>query len=224
MIVDNLSNYDLVFIKESQEIAKPGASIDLTNTKLGHVAAFLKSQSLGKEHMVPYSSETFEEWEKLIQMECPGTALTENGAAELYEFTRQKLNGTKRVIDDIEYCHLITDFFQKCHQLGVLQDGRLARLVVNYIATYYKRPILQFESSLDSINQFNQALEDKKTLFSLMVQKIKKAIIGVNGELLINSSNDPNNIKPIYESSGGSGYRQQVLWHKLAVEEKKMYN
>jgi len=136
--------------------------------------------------------------------------------------------------DDVALCDFLGSVFQRFESIHPFVDGngRTGRLLANFLLTWYKRPIMVFNSEMIERNRYYEAHKSKNSMKCFMAKKLTEAIFGVNGKLLqICSSTSPFEVEEgndiywqkcskVYEEIGMNGehkYTEVMEWHHLAL-------
>ena len=122
----------------------------------------------------------------------------------------------KRGIDDPHFCKLLGESFQQFESIHPFADGngRVGRLLANYIATFCGRTIIVFNSEKTQRNIYYKAHTSKAQMCAFMADKIKEAVFGLKGELLLKfkeSEVDPT----VYYKSKDDQTKLAYRWHSL---------
>jgi len=95
----------------------------------------------------------------------------------LMEDIKDDLRNIDKYTDDGEFSKLLGTRFLKFERIHPFTDGngRVGRLLANYIATYCGRPIIVFNSELISRNRYIDAHASEEAMVAFMAQKIKQS-------------------------------------------------
>lgn len=88
--------------------------------------------------------------------------------------------------DDRNFCLFLGKMFQRFECIHPFADGngRVGRLLANYIATVCGRPIIVFRSDMIERNRYMEAHELPDSMACHMAKKVQEAIFGFDGDLL----------------------------------------
>lgn len=124
--------------------------------------------------------------------------------------------------DVILYCKFLGSSFQRFESIHPFTDGngRVGRLLANYIATYYGKPIMIFESETTKKNKYYDAHTSERAMWCFMADKIQEAVFGFNGIMTRNGGVFSSTSR--YQSDTGDE-EISLHWHQLdqAVDEWK---
>lgn len=132
----------------------------------------------------------------------------------LIESINEKLK-TNKLTNDAEYCFFLGSSLQRFEEIHPFADGngRVGRLLTNYIATYCGRPIIVFNSEKYECNRFYKAHQSKKAMAAFLSDKIKEAVAGFNGSLIFPSGKSSGSSIE-YQTSDGRN-KEIVNWCQL---------
>lgn len=133
----------------------------------------------------------------------------------LIDTINERLRSPDQFQDDVKYCQFLGSVFQRFEEIHPFVDGngRVGRLIVNYIATYCKRPLIIFRSESSERNEYNEAHKSSKAMIQYMAKKIQEVIFGLNGDLLV-KSDDLSGATSRYKSTHDD-YQELYEWHEL---------
>lgn len=119
-------------------------------------------------------------------------------------------NGT-----DVEFCKLIGESFQEFECIHPFADGngRVGRLLANYIATYCRRPIIVFKSEMVECNRYYAAHQSKAAMCAFFANKIKESVIGYGGYRLEHST--PTSSSTVAYEDPIRNMEEVTHWHGL---------
>lgn len=121
------------------------------------------------------------------------------------------LNDTGRT-EDSAVVEILGDAYQHFEAIHPFVDGngRIGRILVNYLATWYGYPIIVFRAS--ERTQFYEAHESKRRMRCFIGGKVMEAVTGFSGVLL--RSGSIKYCQALYESADGHE-RRIVQWHEI---------
>lgn len=132
----------------------------------------------------------------------------------LVEQINEGLKDQNKLENDVEYCKFLGRSFQKFESIHPFADGngRVGRLIANYIATFCHRPIIVFNSEMIEKNEYYRAHSSKEEMSCFMAKKIQEAIFR-NGQIFIKTNKDES-LTGFYQSRDGN---DKILyeWHSL---------
>lgn len=133
----------------------------------------------------------------------------------LIEDINEGLKDQEALKEDDVFCEFLGNSFQKFMAIHPFADGngRVGRLLANYILTYCGRPIMVFNSEMIERNRYYDAHKTKKLMGAFMAGKLKEAIFGIDGALL-NQKEVLSGSTCRYEDREGSE-TECYEWHKL---------
>ena len=136
----------------------------------------------------------------------------------LIEQINEGLKDSEKLKNDAEYCNFLARSFQQFESIHPFADGngRVGRLIANYIATFCQRPAIVFKSEMIERNEYYRAHKSPKTMARFMAMKIQEAIFGsiVSDGGLLFKVEDLSGATCRYES-GDRKCREQYEWHSL---------
>lgn len=133
----------------------------------------------------------------------------------LIERTNEVLKNYKHM-DDVSFSIFLGSTFLEFEKIHPFADGngRVGRLIANYIATYYGRPIIVFNSEMIERNAYLRSHDSKEAMIIFMAQKIQEAVFGIDGKVLIRTKVLPGSSGEYVSEAGGQ--KTVVHWHHLA--------
>jgi hypothetical protein len=229
------------FLAESGKI--DNIPIDYTSSEYqkvgqGYFGAFVDSQSDARKKE-PLNLRKIVHWqemiadEDLVKVKEKETKSTENeedfsSLSSLITQINQSLIQAKWY-DDVEFCKIVGNSLQQLTQLHPFPEkdnGRIARLIANYIATYCGKPLIVFKSTTGEKEAYQIAVASPEKMWIFIAQKIQEAVFSLDGTLMVpipsKSEEDKERMGILYQSIS-SDEKLLVQWHKLksAVEKWK---
>jgi hypothetical protein len=140
----------------------------------------------------------------------------------LVEDINEKLRDPETLKDDASYCRFLGEAFQRFESIHPFVDGngRVGRLIANYIATYAGKPLIVFKSEYRENNIYYKAHESPEAMAVFMAFKVQEAVFGINGQILIKRY--ASGLTGHYESIDGKT-QEDVEWHPLFKRFKLLY-
>lgn len=222
------------FLTESSKI--DNIQIDYASPKhqkirQGYFDAFIESQADARKKD-PLNLRKIVHWQHMIadddttQLEGKVTSPLESeevlsSLQDLLEKVNQSLAECKWY-NDVEFCKLLGNTLQQFTHLHPFpaekENGRMARLLANYIATYCGKPLLVFKSTSAEKKAYQIAIASQEKMWIFIAQKIQEAVFSLNGELMFPSPStkkeDTGRMGILYKSTSGNE-ELLIQWHQL---------
>lgn len=185
----------------TQEQVPFGHSI--AENEIGHIRSPLlhKNVTVGT-HIAPHYSEVPAQLEQLIKK------------------INTELQDQDKLKDDATYCQLLGNAFQAFEAIHPFVDGngRVGRLIANYIATYCHRPIMVFHSEKGERSAYYEAHHSPEHMVNFMAKKVQEVIFGLNQTILFKQANY-SGATARYRSPDGQ-YEEWYEWHALMMNNQ----
>lgn len=200
-----------LFLRESDHLAGVSRTPPIQISK-GHFAALSQSQ-IDAYRKRPLSVERVKEWVKGMS---EGNVLTEENQNQLFEIVEKILNNVQRPRANFEVKETVTLMgwilsTMASTPLFEEDKGRLARLLVNYVATWHQVPVFTFE--VQDLNSYQEMCSSEQKAKTYLSRKVQEAVFDHVGRLLT-FKKDENNTS-LYTDD--AGHTLLVEWHALFV-------
>jgi hypothetical protein len=145
----------------------------------------------------------------------PSYETVPNRIALLVEDINAVLADKEKLKDDVAYCEFLGKTFHQFEWIHPFSDGngRVGRLLANYIATFCSRPLVVFRAEMSERNRYYEAHDTPFAMCCFMAKKIKEAVFGFYGSLLFKKE-EQSGATIRYESANGES-EELYEWHAL---------
>lgn len=228
------------FLTESSKI--DDISINYTSPEhqtvgKGYFGAFIDSQADATKRE-PLNLHKIVHWQQMIadedlsKLEDPSYSESKeknlSSLSNLLIQVNQSLE-ERKWYDDAEFCKIVGNSlkeFTELHPFLDKENGKMARLIANYLATYCGKPLLVFKSTSSEKDAYQIAIASPQGMWIFIAQKIQEAVYSLSGELMVpmpvSREEDKLRMSTMYKSTS-SNEELLVQWHKIkhAIEEWK---
>ncbi len=218
------------FLHESDNLAGIKKEVKYpksTNSKeKGHYGALLQAINSANKHEL-LNLKKIRDWQSLITEESGGLKIkqTSESDSELNTLI-DKINLNlksfwKNSPDTIEIANLMGEvlFEMGNKKLGLGSDGRVERIILNYINFSIDQPVVIFYSGDKDL--YEQAMTNSYLAKTFIANKISEIVISPRGDLLKRISTPDLSEATYTYKSLASGEKMRIEWHSLVQAQKK---
>jgi|GEM_PF-5734151 len=198
-----------LFLRESDYLAGATRTLPMHISK-GHLDSVAQSVQ-DAYRKKPLSVERVKEWVKGMAPEAALTEETERQISDIVENILNNIHRPRHNYDVKETVALMSKILAAMGSKSFFEtdNGKLARLLVNYVATWHQIPVFTFE--MQDRNAYNAMCSSEQSAQTYLIQKIQEAVFDRMGRLLPLVKDD--NLTCEYDD--GQGHRLFVEWHEL---------
>lgn len=189
----------------------------------GHYGALLQAFQNGRRHLM-VSGQDLERWHQWILDEqeehglgVPRLPVKKKAQMVFLQTLQNRLQSARPSIDEVNLVNLIADTIHDflSHKIFPTGNGRIARLLVNYLCAWGLHPPIVFHES--EKQELKQSETDENRLRLYIAKKLRESIYNQQGQLLHFASGTLLNATFV----GKDGKKLIVQWNDLSREEMK---